>query len=315
MTGPASPRGGLADRPAGRPAASRPRPAVRLAQPVADAEPHVLAPWWRARWSEDHARPEVRTDAPTSARVAGELLGGKDHFAPDRLAADSLRQADPAWGTHAVAARRLVLEHVARLAADGTAQFADLGCGLTTGDHLGAPPELRPLHTAVLPAAPGARFLYTDRDPMVMAHARALLHTPEPGRARHLQGDLTEPGPLLAALRSPLAGLDWRRPVAVVLSDVLHELTDRQAYGLLQVLGEELPADSVLVVTHRAPDRDEERRAAVAAVHAGAGLVWHPRTGAEVAALASTWRTPGPPGGAATPDGFAVVLLESGVRR
>ncbi|MFD9062303.1 SAM-dependent methyltransferase [Kitasatospora purpeofusca] len=315
MTRPASPRGSLTDRPAGRQAASRPRTGVRPAQQTDRAEPYVLAPWWRARWSEDHARPDVRTDTATSARVAGELLGGKDHFAPDRLAAHALRRADPAWGTRAVTARRTALEHVARLAAGGTAQFADLGCGLTTGDHRGAPPALRPLHAAVLPAAPGARFLYADRDPMVMVHARALLHTPVPGRARHLLADLTAPGPLLAGLRSPLAGLDWRRPVAVVLSDVLHELTDRQAHGLLRALGEELPAGSVLVVTHRMPAREGQRRAAVAAAHAGAGLDWHPRSGAEVDALASTWRTTGPPDGAAAAEGFAVLVLESGVRR
>ncbi|MFB8242451.1 SAM-dependent methyltransferase [Kitasatospora purpeofusca] len=315
MTRPATPRGAITERPAGRPTASRPRPVVRPAPPVDDAEPPMLAPWWRARWSEDHTRPDARTDTATSARVAGELLGGKDHFAPDRLAAHALREADPAWGTRAVTARRTVLEHVARLAAGGTAQFADLGCGLTTGDHRGAPPALRPLHAAVLPASPGTRFLYADRDPMVMVHARALLRTPVPGRARHLRADLTAPGPLLAGLRSPLAGLDWRRPVAVVLSDVLHELTDRQARALLRALGEELPAASVLVVTHRMPARDGGRRAAVAAAHAGAGLAWHPRTGAEVAALAPTWRTTGPPCGAGAVDGFAVLVLESGAGR
>ncbi|WP_043463631.1 SAM-dependent methyltransferase [Kitasatospora sp. MBT66] len=315
MNGPASPRQGLADRPAGHATGTRARAVVHLAPPPDLADQDPPARWWRSRWSEDHHGSDLRTDTAASARVAAALLGGKDDLAPDRLATQHLLQADPAWSQDAAAARRLVLDNVARLAASGTDQYADLGCGLTTGDHPLAPPELRPLHTAVLPVAPGARFLYADRDPMVMAHVRALLHTPVPGHARHLHTDLTEPGPLLAGLRSPLAGLDWRRPVAVVLSDVLHELTDRQARALLRALGEELPAGSVLVVTHRAPDGDKERRAAVAAAHAGAGLAWHPRTGAEVAVLASTWRTPGPPCGAGAVDGFAVVVLESGAGR
>ncbi|MBD0670397.1 hypothetical protein BU198_06630 [Streptomyces sp. CBMA156] len=290
---------------------------MHVAQPAAPADRSREGQWWQRSRSEDSLWPGVGAHAAASARVSNRLLGGKDHFRADRVAADRLREADPAWSDTARAARRRVLEVAGWLAAHGgVGQFVDLGCGLTTGDHPQAPWELRPLHAAVLPAAPGARIVYADRDPMVLAHARALLHTPVPGRARHLAADLASPGPLMEALLGPQAALDRQRPIAVVLSDVLHELADHQTGRLLEVLREGLPPGSRLVVSHRHGGRDQGRRAAVAAAHAGSGLAWHPRTGRDLEVLAGGWRIADlSTAGVRAAHGYAVMLLETGGSR
>ncbi|MEV7595763.1 SAM-dependent methyltransferase [Kitasatospora sp. NPDC089797] len=233
------------------------------------------------------ALPDARWPAG-SARLAGHVLGGKDHFAADRAVAAALAEADTAWEADAAASRLAVLATAARLGRDGIGQFLDLGCGLTTGQDHSA---LAPLHSAVLPHAPTARIVYADRDPMVLVHARALLRLPAAsGRLRHLHVDLTRAHRTLAVLRGPRGtGFDWSRPVAVVLSDVCHELTDHQVERLLAVLHRALPPASAVLVSHRTPAGDDTRAAAVAAAHARAALPWHPRTPAQFAALARPW--------------------------
>ncbi|MFE7525334.1 SAM-dependent methyltransferase [Kitasatospora sp. NPDC057542] len=262
--------------------------------------------WWTSGGSEESVWPRVGAHAAASARVAAHLLGGKDHFRADRVAAELLREAAPSWASTARAARLSVLNLAGRLAAQGVGQVVDLGCGLTTGHHEKSPHALLPLHTAVLPAAPGTRIVYADRDPMVMTHARALLRSPVPDAVQHLEVDLCEPDELLAALRGGQVRLDLAAPVAVVLSDVLHELEDRQVARLLGALHTALAPGSVVVLSHRTPHVDEAQRAAVAAVHAEVGLAWNPRTPAQITELAYPWALMVP---AVHPPEFAVALL------
>ncbi|WP_354637441.1 SAM-dependent methyltransferase [Kitasatospora camelliae] len=241
-----------------------------------------------ARWGRLPSGPAPELDgqppeAAVSARVSSALLGGKDHWPRDRDAAQRLCELDPSWARDAAAARAAVLGLAA--ATRGIDQFVDLGCGLTTG---AADSALAPLHTAVGPRHPGAHVVYADRDPMVLAHTRALLHPPAPATARHLEADLTDPVALLAALRHE-AGLQWRRPVAVLLSDVLHELTDAQARPLLAALRDDLPDGSVLLLTHRLP-AEGATAAAVATAHTEAALAWHPRAADQLTALLPGWR-------------------------
>ncbi|MGW2548174.1 SAM-dependent methyltransferase, partial [Kitasatospora sp. NPDC001574] len=105
------------------------------------------------------------------------MLAGKDHLAADRRLLDRLR-AEDATCVDAVRHGREFLHHaVGHLAETGLDQFLDLGCGLTTG----APgTALAPIHTSILTTRPGARVAYVDRDPVVLAHARALLDVPAP---------------------------------------------------------------------------------------------------------------------------------------
>ncbi|MFD5922783.1 SAM-dependent methyltransferase [Kitasatospora sp. NPDC058201] len=267
-------------------------------------------------WPEPAVWGDLRPDRPTSARLASLMLAGKDHLAADRTLLDFLQAEDRDCVDTVHRGREFLHRTTGLLAEHGLEQFLDLGCGLTTG----APgTALAPIHTSVLTTRPDARFVYLDRDPVVMAHARALLDAPAPAQVRHLHADLTTPTALLTTLRER-AGLDWNRPVAAVLGDVLHELADPQAHSLLTTLRRELPAGSVLVLSHRAVSPGGPFRAArVAACWAQAGLSWHPRSPDAVDALLDGWerQTPGaePTTGEAAAGLHTVVAVSSGGTR
>ncbi|MED7950202.1 SAM-dependent methyltransferase [Streptomyces sp. BE303] len=269
---------------AGRPAALCGTPGAVHAQGATQPDLPADTPW-SAPDPRGH-RWLLRPDRPASARLASLMLAGKDHLAADRMLLDRLQSEDAHCLVRARRGREFLHHAAGHLAERGLDQFLDLGCGLTTG----APgTALAPIHTSVLTARPGARVVYLDRDPVVMAHARALLDAPAPAQVRHLRADLATPGALLAKLREH-AGLEWRRPVAAVLGDVLHELSDPQARCLLAALRRELPAGSVLVLSHRTAVAGAPGRAArVAACWEQADLPWYPRTPEAVDALLDGW--------------------------
>ncbi len=275
-------------RPAGRPAAPRAAGVIQV-HPDSTAVPEssALLPWYVPAPGSG-PREELRLDRPTSARLANLALGGKDNLNPDRSLLDLLHTEDPDWTGATVHARQNLHRIVRRLAKDGIDQYLDLGCGLTTG----APHNpLAPIHTSILPIRPTARITYVDADPMVMTHARALLHAPAPGQGRHVRADLTSPDSLLQELRRH-SDLDLQRPVAVVLADVLHELSDPQARGLLTALHATLPRGSALLLSHRltaGTDRDTR----LADLFAHAWLPWHPRSHNDVDTLLHGWEQQG----------------------
>ena len=106
---------------------------------------------------------------PNVARVYDYLLGGKNNFAADRAVGDKIIAGLPEVqvGVHA---QRAVLNRVVRylVAEAGVGQLLDIGSGLPTSDNV---------HEIALrvPRQPPARVVYVDNDPVVIAHARALL--------------------------------------------------------------------------------------------------------------------------------------------
>jgi hypothetical protein len=87
---------------------------------------------------------------------------------------------------------------------EGVRQFLDVGTGLPTADNT---------HQVAQRVAPDARVVYVDHDPLVLAHARALLvGTPE-GETRYLDADMRDPETLIADAREIL---DFDRPVALM---------------------------------------------------------------------------------------------------
>jgi S-adenosyl methyltransferase len=92
--------------------------------------------------------------------------------------------------------RAFIRRTVAYLAAEGVRQFLDIGTGIPTKPNL---------HEVVQDIAPDARIVYADNDPVVLAHARALLvGTPE-GTTSYLQADLRNPGIILQIPHAALA--------------------------------------------------------------------------------------------------------------
>jgi hypothetical protein len=127
--------------------------------------------------------------APNIARVYNYLLGGKDHHAADRKAADSVLADFPEVALVARANREFVTRAVRYVASQGVSQFIDAGAGLPL-------PASPAVHEAAQQVAPDARVAYVDNDPLVLAHARALL-AGGPG-VTVVEGDLRDPQAILA---------------------------------------------------------------------------------------------------------------------
>ncbi|MDF3141085.1 MULTISPECIES: SAM-dependent methyltransferase [unclassified Streptomyces] len=178
----------------------------------------------------------IDVSTPASARMHCYLLGGTDHYTADRLAVGVLRQLHPGAAVQARQARAYAHSALDRLARDGIAQLLDLGCGLPHRPHL---------HDTVTRRQPGARTVYTDRDPIVLAHGRMMLE--ESANVRVIKADLSRPGILQhPALQEHL---DLTEPVAVTAVNLLEHLDDDAASRLLRDLSALAPASVVVIAT------------------------------------------------------------------
>jgi len=163
---------------------------------------------------DDQVPPGVDPAVPTAARIYDYLLGGQDNFAADRAAARHLAELSPEIGQVARANRAFLGRAVRFLAAEaGIRQFLDLGAGLPTNGNV---------HQVAEAAAAGARVVYVDNDPSVLAHAQALTSG---DRTAVIQADLRDPAAILA---HPDTGrlIDLTQPLAVLFVAVLHFVPD-----------------------------------------------------------------------------------------
>jgi DNA-binding HxlR family transcriptional regulator len=203
-------------------------------------------PRWFPLAAEDPiVPPNVNTAAPSPARVWNYLIGGKDHFAADREVGDVVAQAMPAVPVIARYARRFQADAVDRLLSRGVRQFLDIGTGL---------PVAGSVHEVAQRSAPESRVVYVDNDPMVLAHARALLTSSPQGACDYIDADLREPGKILARASQTL---DLDQPVAVLLLAVLHFIPDDDdPWGIVARLLEGITGDAYLVIGHAANDQN-----------------------------------------------------------
>jgi SAM-dependent methyltransferase len=225
------------------------------------------------------------TDHANVARVYDFWLGGKDNFAADRRAAEAVRESAP-WIVRGVRANReFLVRAVTRLAEAGIDQFLDVGSGLPTMDNV---------HEVAQRVNPAARVVYVDNDPVVLAHARALLTV---GRgATVCAGDLRKPVDLLSH-PGVLEHLDWRRPMGVLLVSVLHFLSDADdPAGVVRVFRDALVPGSVLVLSHVTPGDEGEHVGMAKAVREYADKVgvFVPRAVDQVHALLAGWEVQAP---------------------
>nr|WP_255646144.1 SAM-dependent methyltransferase [Actinoplanes polyasparticus] len=180
------------------------------------------------------------------ARRYNYWLGGKDNFAADRASGDLIRTKFPTVVNAAHENRKFLYRAVTVSAREGGIdQFLDIGCGL---------PLPVNTHNTAQTINPAARIMYVDNDPLVMAHARALLTGNPDGRTGYLEADLRDPVGLLNH-PSVNAVLDLTRPVAVLLVAVLHFIHDHhQAVTIVRGLVDALPAGSHLVISNATMD-------------------------------------------------------------
>jgi len=177
------------------------------------------------------------TSRPNVARVYDYLLGGKDHFAADRQAAQRLLAALPNAAAVARANRMFLAAAVQHVAAQGIAQYLDIGAGLPTS------PSVHESARAILP---GARVAYVDNDPVAVSHAQALLATGDGVIAA--RGDARDPEAILAD--PALAGvIDLTQPVCLLLVSMLHFFTAGEADMIVGVLRQRLAPGSYLIIS------------------------------------------------------------------
>jgi SAM-dependent methyltransferase len=232
---------------------------------------------------QDEAPVEVRsasaridTTVAHPARRYDYLLGGKDNFAADRESGDRMLMAIPAVRTGAMENRAFLRRAVTYLTAQaGIRQFLDVGTGIPTSPNT---------HQLAQGIAPDAHVVYVDNDPIVLAHARALLTSTPQGATAYLDADLRRPEDILTH-PDLLRTLDLSQPVALMLIAVLHFIPDAEdAHGLVARLVRALAPGSYLVMSHGTYDFLPTRTVSqLEQVVSAEGF--HPRPKAEFAAF------------------------------
>ncbi len=197
---------------------------------------------------QDHPQQDPRLDANvvSPARRWNYWLGGKDHFQVDRDSGDRIAGAYPAIRIAAQEGRAFHNRTIRFLAGEaGIRQFLDIGTGL---------PAPANTHEVAQAIAPRSRVVYVDNDPMVLAHARALMIGAPEGATNYLDADLNNPAAILTA--PELTGtLDLREPVAILLYAVLHFIReDEHARKVVTDLLAAVPPGSYLVATNSTKD-------------------------------------------------------------
>jgi S-adenosyl methyltransferase len=181
---------------------------------------------------------------PQSARVYDAWLGGKDHYGADRDVAARVAEVRPQV-VAAARANRCFLGRAVRYVAQrhGVSQFLDIGVGLPTRENT---------HQIAQGVDPRARVVYVDHDPVVMAHAQALLTSGPLGCCDYLHADLRDTGSILShAARA----LDFSQPVAVLLLAVLHFVPDvDDPAGIVAELSKGMARGSFVVISHLTAD-------------------------------------------------------------
>ncbi|MGH3185801.1 MAG: SAM-dependent methyltransferase [Streptosporangiaceae bacterium] len=187
------------------------------------------------------ANPLVGIDGtvPHSARIWNYWLGGKDNYAVDSAAGDLFLATFPDIAVIARATRAFMGRAVRYLAGEaGIRQFMDIGTGLPSADST---------HEIAQLVAPESRIVYVDNDPVVLAHAHALLKSCAEGTTDYVDADLRDPETILGEAGRTL---DFSRPVAVMLLGILGHITDDgQARSIVRRLTDAVPAGSYLVVS------------------------------------------------------------------
>lgn len=190
--------------------------------------------------TNDSPAPLIDTTVSHSARVWNYWLGGKDHYPVDREVGDRVGEMYPDIVQLARAARAFLTRAVLYLAGEaGIRQFLDIGTGL---------PTVSNTHEVAQSVAPESRVVYADNDPLVLAHARALLTSSPEGVTDYIDADLRDPGKIL---QDAARTLDFTEPIAITLIAILHHITDYdEARLIVNRLMEAVPSGSYLVISH-----------------------------------------------------------------
>ncbi|MEU6563372.1 SAM-dependent methyltransferase [Nocardia nova] len=222
---------------------------------------------------EDSA--QIRTDIPHSARIWNFWMGGKDNYEVDRTVGEASLQIDPDIATMAVQSRQFLIRAVSHLAEEaGIRQFLDIGTGL---------PTMQNTHEVAQGIAPEAKVVYVDHDPLVLAHARALLtSTTAEGVTTYVNADFHEPEKIVAEAH---AILNLNEPVAVMFMGVLgHARSYEDVLRIVRTVMAAVPPGSYLVLWDGTDDSPAYVDLCAEYAKSG-GTPYHPRTREQIAAV------------------------------
>jgi hypothetical protein len=185
-----------------------------------------------------------------SARVYDWWLGGKDNFAADRELGQRIVDLVPMTRASCRANRAFLHRAAGMVANAGVHQFLDLGAGLPTVENT---------HTVVQRVNRANGVVYVDYDPLVVAHARALLAGNGPTIA--VQADIRDPDAILT--HPEVTGfIDFAQPVCVLAVAVLHFVTDPEdPYAVVNRLYQAMASGSYLVISHITGDGANQAQA------------------------------------------------------
>jgi hypothetical protein len=182
----------------------------------------------------------IDTTVSHSARIWDYWLSGKDNYQVDREVGDRIEEMLPDIVRQA-REDRLFLGRVVRYLAGeaGVRQFLDIGTGLPTADNT---------HQVAQNVAPESKIVYVDNDPLVLAHARALLTSTPEGVTDYIHADMHDPATIIAGAAQTL---DFGQPIAITMLGVLwHVLDNDEAYAIVSHLMEAMPSGSYLALNH-----------------------------------------------------------------
>jgi hypothetical protein len=229
----------------------------------------------------EQAPPGVNVSVPHSSRIYDYWLGGKDNFAVDRAVGDAMIQAIPGMRAMAKENRGFVHRVARALVTDqGIRQFLDIGTGIPTSPNL---------HEIAQALAPETRVVYVDNDPIVLAHARALMTSSPEGRSEYVSADLRDARSILT---EPILQktLDLTQPVGLTLIAILMLLADEdEPHARVAELRDALPSGSCLAITHPTADFAPEAVSQAVTAATGAGMTLVPRTESEVRRFFGDW--------------------------
>jgi hypothetical protein len=222
-------------------------------------------------WSQDPPPFDVSTAHP--ARVYDYLLGGKDNFAADRAAAEAIIEVSPVVFACVRANRAFLRRAVRYLAAEaGIRQFLDIGTGLPTAQNT---------HQVAQQVAPECRVVYVDNDPIVLAHARALLTSAPEGACDYIDADLRDTDKVLDQAAETL---DFGQPIAVMVLCTMQYVPDADdPHAIMSRLMSAVPSGSFLAMSDTTRDIDTEVMTTGAQRYNArlGSAIFTPRTGAE----------------------------------
>ncbi|HET6257918.1 SAM-dependent methyltransferase [Pseudonocardia sp.] len=213
------------------------------------------------------ARRDLNFTRPSLARVYDYVLGGREHFEIDRRAAHGFLNVAPESAQVAKDSRNFLRRGVRYLVGEaGIRQIIDIGSGLpTTGN----------VHEIAHEIDPTVHVVYVDKDPMVLTHARAMLGDDDTTTV--ISGDLRAPETIFDDPQTR-ALIDMDRPFAVLLSGILHHVSDKaDPFRAAAEVSATLSPDSYLLISNfldEDPRAKDLERAFLDSVGSGRFRTW-----------------------------------------